>query len=187
MKIFVLLLVNVNPAQLMVPECRVSSCGLEPSIAFIPMLLVYLGHPVETLTIQKHLYQGTSRNCLGRNDVSQRRSITMLSKDSLQAQIFQAKYRTCQSVRNPAWNESIWSQIIVSLSEKNSTVLILLLKKNTNVNVSVLLLYFLTPMATVFSLMIEWSQNYILWFVWFYLYLWNQVSHHFVSYNLKTE
>lgn len=45
---------------------------------------------------------------------------------------FQARYRICQTVRNPAWNESVWSQITVPLSEGNFTALILLLEINKN-------------------------------------------------------
>lgn len=41
---------------------------------------------------------------------------------------FQARYRICQTVRNPAWNESIWSRITAALSEGSLTALILFLE-----------------------------------------------------------
>ena len=45
---------------------------------------------------------------------------------------FQARCRICQTVRNPAWNESVWSQITVPLSGANFTALILLPEINKN-------------------------------------------------------
>lgn len=67
-----------------------------------------------------------------RNDVPQRRNVTMPSKRFSTSPGFQARYRICQTVRNPAWNESIWSQITVLLSEGNFTALFLFLEINKN-------------------------------------------------------